>query len=109
MSAGTLASGSSGGRSGRFGRRGGSHSQDFEVNLTSIIDCFTVLIAFVLVSTSFVSIGLMDAGVSAGGSDATKVVQQPIRLIIRLRADHGIAVEGAGSHSGTVASQDELS
>ncbi len=37
-------------------------SLDFELNLAPIIDCFTVLITFMLASASFVSISLFDAG-----------------------------------------------
>jgi biopolymer transport protein ExbD len=56
--------------SGVGGGRGGE-SQDFELNLASIIDCFTVLIAFMLASTAFLSIGILDAGVAAAGNTAT--------------------------------------
>lgn len=35
---------------------------DFELNLAPIIDCFTVLITFMLASASFISISLFDAG-----------------------------------------------
>jgi biopolymer transport protein ExbD len=55
--------------SGHGGGRGGE-SQDFELNLASIIDCFTVLIAFMLASTAFLSIGILDAGVAAAGATA---------------------------------------
>ncbi len=49
----------------------GEHEQDFELNLASIIDCFVVLIAFILVSTSFFSIGIIDAEV-AGASTTSE-------------------------------------
>lgn len=38
--------------------------QDFDLNIAPIIDCFTVLIAYLLISASFVSIGFFDVGVS---------------------------------------------
>jgi biopolymer transport protein ExbD len=44
---------------------GGGNSQDADINLAPIIDCFTVLIAFMLVSASFLSIGVLDAGIAA--------------------------------------------
>lgn len=40
--------------------RGGA--LDFELNLAPIIDCFTVLITFMLASASFLSISIFDAG-----------------------------------------------
>ena len=40
-----------------------SQSGDFELNLASMIDCFTVLIAFLLASSSFLSIGALDVSV----------------------------------------------
>jgi len=38
--------------------------QDFDLNIAPIIDCFTVLIAYLLISASFLSIGFFDVGVS---------------------------------------------
>lgn len=43
-------------------RRGGSSSLEFDLNLAPIIDCFTVLITFMLASASFLSIAIFDAG-----------------------------------------------
>lgn len=43
-------------------RRGGQQSIEFDLNLAPIIDCFTVLITFLLVSASFLSVSLFDAG-----------------------------------------------
>ena len=40
------------------------NSLDFELNLAPIIDCFTVLIAFILISASFASINILDAGIA---------------------------------------------
>lgn len=39
-----------------------NRSTDFELNLAPIIDCFTVLITFMLASASFLSISIFDAG-----------------------------------------------
>ena len=43
---------------------GDGGGQDFELNLASIIDCLTVIIAFLLMSSSFVSFGAMDTAVA---------------------------------------------
>ena len=44
--------------------------KDFDLNLAPIIDCMTVLITFMLASASFLSIGILDAGVAAAGATA---------------------------------------
>jgi biopolymer transport protein ExbD len=59
-------------------------SQDFEINLAPIIDCFTVLITFMLVSASFLAIGILDAGVEAAGATAENVKPPAVRLELLL-------------------------
>lgn len=49
------------------GGRGKGASQDFELNLAPIIDCLVVLIAFLMVSMSYLSIQMLDAGISSPG------------------------------------------
>lgn len=80
---------------GRFGRRFTS-SQDFELNLAPIIDCLTVLIAFVLISASYLSIGVLDSGVAASGATQTLATDSPVSLAIDLRSDHSILVSLSG-------------
>lgn len=46
---------------------GGKPSQDFELNLAPIIDCLVVLIAFLMVSLSYLSIQMLDAGLTSPG------------------------------------------
>lgn len=46
----------------------GDSGQDVELNLAPIIDCFTVLITYLLVTASFLSLTALDVGVSATGS-----------------------------------------
>jgi biopolymer transport protein TolR len=94
---GSVAGASTGGGrgSGRFGRRftGG---QDFELNLAPIIDCMTVLIAFVLISASYISIGVLEAGVAASGATQTTKNDSPVSLALSLRRDHTIMVMLSG-------------
>lgn len=90
MSAGGMGSGH-GGR--------GSTSQDFELNLASIIDCFTVLISFMLVTASFLSIGILDAGIAAAGATSTGAEPPPINLTIELKRDFSIAFKVVGKES----------
>jgi biopolymer transport protein ExbD len=85
---------------------GGSGSQDFELNLASIIDCFTVLIAFMLASASFLSIGILDAGIAAAGTEASsKKAPPPISIEVELRKDRaiGLKVSGRTTQSSTFA------
>jgi biopolymer transport protein ExbD len=48
-----------------FIRKRHAGEQDFELNLASIIDCFTVLITYLLVSASFISLGALDVSVAS--------------------------------------------
>jgi biopolymer transport protein ExbD len=79
----------------------GSQSQDFELNLASIIDCMTVLITFLLASTAFISIGIMDAGVAAAGTSATDTTPPPVNLSVELGKDHLITLKTSGKSTNT--------
>ena len=78
---------------------GGSGSQDFELNLASIIDCFTVLIAFMLASASFLSIGILDAGVAAAGAQAAPGTPPPINIAVEIGAGSKLTVKITGKVS----------
>lgn len=67
------------------GSKGGS--QDFDINLAPIIDCFTVLITFMLVSASFLAIGIFDAGVEAAGTSAANTKPPAVHLELSLQKD----------------------
>lgn len=59
-------------------------SQDFELNLAPIIDCLVVLIAFLMVSLSYLSVQMLDAGMSSPGgleNTTTKGVSLEISLL----------------------------
>jgi biopolymer transport protein ExbD len=87
MSAGSLP-GAGGGK--------GHQSQDFELNITSIIDTFTVLITFMLASASFLSIGIFDAGISAGGDTASTAKPPAVNVEVSLGTDHAFTVKLTG-------------
>jgi biopolymer transport protein ExbD len=62
---------------------GGNLSQDVDVNITPIIDCFTVLITFLLASASFLSIGFFEAatpGVSGSSSPTLPTSELVVRV-----------------------------
>jgi biopolymer transport protein ExbD len=72
---------------------GDGGGQDFELNLASIIDCLTVIIAFLLMSSSFVSFGAMDTAVAAPQSGAaaspSSEDSKSVTLTLRLVGEKG--------------------
>jgi biopolymer transport protein ExbD len=80
------------------GGGGKEQSQDFELNITSIIDTFTVLITFMLASASFIAIGIFDAGISAAGAAPTDSKDKPpsVSVEISLAMDHSYTVKLTG-------------
>ncbi len=72
-----------------------NQEQDFELNLASIIDCFTVLITYLLVSVSFIKLGMID--VSATSSAATKdSSNSDIAVIVHILSNLSIDVQTLG-------------
>lgn len=68
---------------------GGESEGDIELNLAPIVDCFTVLIAYLLVSMSFLSLGFFEAGVAMTGPppatmDNTPPPEVPISFSIAI-------------------------
>lgn len=74
----------------------GGNSQDFELNLASIIDCFTVLIAFMLASAAFLSIGILDAGVAAAGAQAAPGTPPAVNVTVELGMAGKLSVKLSG-------------
>jgi biopolymer transport protein ExbD len=64
-----------------------SNSQDVDINITPIIDCFTVLITFLLASASFLSIGFLEASTPGSTSDVASA-EPNTEAVIRLKKDH---------------------
>ncbi len=77
--------------------------QDFELNLASIIDCLTVIIAFLLLSSSFVSYGALDTAVAApqtqNASTGSEAQAQALTLSVNLRDSEKVDLELSGSRS----------
>lgn len=72
-------------------------SQDFDLNLAPIIDCITVLIAFILISTSFISIGLLDAGVATETAHQDESKKKPeIDLTLEILENKTLSVKLTG-------------
>lgn len=71
-------------------------SQDFDLNLAPIIDCFTVLITFMLASASFLAIGVLDSNVAVPGQPAPNAQPPPIQIEVELRPQREILVRVTG-------------
>lgn len=94
-----------------FGQGGGpGQSQDFDLNIAPIIDCFTVLITFLLVSAAFLSVGFFDAGISAAG--ATAKSEKPPSVTYTLEVQPGnvlkLGVTGRETRNLTLKDSEEL-
>lgn len=88
------------------GGKPGRQSPDFELNLASIIDCFVVLIAFLLISSSFLAIGLLDAGVQAGQvAPETASAPPPVQITVNIQEGGKVLVKirGKMNESATIA------
>ena len=53
-------------------------SQEVELNLAPIIDCFTVLITYLLVTASFLTLTAVDVSVSATNDSSTPTTPPPV-------------------------------
>ncbi|MBS1985424.1 MAG: biopolymer transporter ExbD [Bdellovibrionales bacterium] len=79
--------------SGKPGRASG----DFDLNIAPIIDCFVVLIAFLLISASYVAIGMIDAGVQAGQAAPTSANPPPVQVVVELMQNQNVRVKITGA------------
>lgn len=84
-----------------FGSDGGGKggSQDFDLNLAPIIDAFTVLITFLLVSAAFLSIGFFDAGISAAGQQSKPGTPPPITISLSLEPNYVLKLQVTGKQT----------
>lgn len=72
------------------GSLGNENDSDFEINLAPIIDCFTVLITYLLVSASFISLSVLDVQVASVSDQPAQDQNPPTEsqtLIIDLQAN----------------------
>ncbi len=77
------------------------NTQDFELNLAPIIDCFTVLITFMLISASFLAIGIMDAGAGIATQPVAGETPPPIAVEIQLLDQYRATVKLSGKSTQT--------
>jgi biopolymer transport protein ExbD len=74
----------------------GSQSQEVDLNLAPILDAFVVLIAFMLASASFLSIGILDAGVAAPSSAPLDTTPPPVNISITIKGQDRFYIEVTG-------------
>ena len=70
-----------------FSGASSSKTQDVELNITPIIDCFTVLITFLLASASFLSIGFFEAYTPGNTADPT-TGEPDSEAVVRITKDN---------------------
>lgn len=81
-------------------KKRGQGSPDFEINIAPIIDCFVVLIAFLLISSSYLAIGILDAGVQAGSvTPETTNAPAPVSVVVSLETNGRLAVKLSGARN----------
>jgi biopolymer transport protein ExbD len=56
---------------------GGGGEGDVELNIAPIVDCFTVLIAYMLVSMSYIQLSIFEAGVAANAPPDSAPAEPP--------------------------------
>jgi len=82
----------------------GEGNQDVELNLAPIIDCFTVLITYLLVTASFLSLSALDVGVSATGAATPPATPDnkppPMVLSLQIMVNGDITLNVRGGVSG---------
>src|SRR6516165_3530072 len=82
---------------------GSESGQDVDLNLAPIIDCFTVLITYLLVTASFLSLTALDVGVSATGTGAPPPENSgppPMVMSLEALANGDIKINVRGGVSG---------
>lgn len=76
---------------------GSEGGQDFDLNLAPIIDCFTVLITYLLVSASFLAVAVLNVGVAASGGGAPgSSSEPPVSLEVELHQNKSITLNIRG-------------
>lgn len=86
------------------GNDGGS-STEVDLNLAPILDCFVVLITFLLISASFLVLGSLDAGIAAAGkTSASDGKPPPIQIFIEIDRTRDVVVklQGASNQSNRI-------
>ena len=79
----------------------GSNNQEVDLNITPIIDCFTVLITFLLASASFLSIGFFETYTPGTAGDPSQA-EPDTEVVIRVKQNHLAEFKIKGKRNETV-------
>lgn len=82
-----------------FGGSGGG--QEVELNITPIIDCFTVLITFLLASASFLSIGFFETYTPGSTADPTQG-EPDTEVVLKIKSNHVAEFKVKGKRNQTL-------
>ena len=73
---------------------------DAELNIVSIIDCFTVIIIYLITAASFVSMGVLDSTVAraanGSGASALRDPSDSLTVVAEVKASNDIALNLLG-------------
>lgn len=93
-----------GSSSGGLAAGGGGDALDLDLNIAPVIDCLTVLITFLLVSASFISIGMISTGAASFSEKAAATTdpRHDVLLSVRMGAQGGWLLRLTGRKVETV-------
>jgi biopolymer transport protein ExbD len=80
----------------RYSKATHSADQDFELNIASIIDCFTVLITYMLISASFISLGVLDVTDLTPRASGDVTPDPEVSLVVEVMRDHNVSLKLSG-------------
>ena len=80
---------------------GGGNGQEIELNITPIIDCFTVLITFLLASASFLSIGFFETNTPGTTADPSQA-EPETELVLKIKPNHMAEFKVKGKRNETI-------
>src|ERR1700735_826469 len=86
----------------RYSKATHSADQDFELNIASIIDCFTVLITYMLISASFISLGVLDVTDLTPRASGDITPDPQVSLVLEVMKDHDVLLKLNGGQSASV-------
>ena len=78
---------------------GSNSGQEVELNITPIIDCFTVLITFLLASASFLSIGFFEV-YTPGTTASAETIEPDVEVVLRVSANQMVEMKLKGKRNG---------
>ena len=73
-----------------------------ELNLAPVIDCFTVLVTFMLASAAFLSVGVLDVGLGAPSEKAATDTTPQVLAQAELGENHEILIKLSGKVNSTI-------